>query len=1332
LLEAGLSEQLSDVARLTLDELVSSLISGRPIDAQGSGADALPPAARKALAFYARRRQLWWSAPSNVTEPEVRELIDALAASDPDASEAPMPTQRSAAMWRPLRVEIEQFGGLHAHCATEGADPTPLRLNLEKALVACSGRNGAGKSSLANAISWVLTGLIQRPQTAPAKPGVDTAFQVSDEHNGDFPPGSREFQLPPIVPMPTAEELRSVGGVPRVRTAVRLTLERADGSGLVVVERRLERRARGAIAEMLSVDGADCEDLAAALGVPARSIELAAVMLHRVPHIRFDEPNDLARALAEVTGLRPLQHLGQRSRRVQEHLRSILPRKLRKEQEAEATRFSDGAARLRKHLTDNDFPALAADVPSTLNPETAEAGARSLVGLSAAIANEARRLSGALAGLLGLEAQALTPSDRRSLAATVEDASQQLRGAALRDLPSMRFIEQLRLISEQDAAAARAVLDALASEAEAVTRREARRATAARERLFALVARWHDEHHPGGAPFEACPVCSTQLGPEALDPVLGAPVRQALEAARQAEDHATMTLRGWSEAALRRLPEMLPSTVAAMADASLPDAPVDLYRAAISVELLSHRAFRGQLEPIARLARADWEREEAGLPAYAPVAFDPLPGFEQSDPLQERVSRIRRALAFAAWRHVNTNALRAAVSAVLGRGQPDSSGIAASRPVGIEGRLGQIREALALVLPVDNAMGQVRPLQEGMEAWQRIADLIARSVSAADDVAPLIGLEALVREQIEGLVEALNDRTRHWLGLLFQRSTENSPEAHTFRQEASAIVALARYGGVVGPAHEVTNSSALRAYLFAFVLALRERVLATDGGLSLLLMDDPQHLFDERNQARVADTVGRLAGEGSRILLTTHDVRFAACAVGAARQHGAAVDDLRIVPRSRGQSSVRFAATRAELGVARDEWKRAKDDDSLIMRFVECVRVHIEAELLDLLAYAPVDVPDRPSLGSLLEAIRRARRAHFPGLSHPDVQTFLDHRALRDGGPFRKAANQAHHGRAELLETPDADEVDESLDGLLSALGSCRAAYQAWLASFTPGGATTPPPATAPNVVLLPPTIARRALRTVALAAARDSASAPSGGEEVTFRQLEFEPEKHRLFGVNVPWLGMACLPGQTLIVDTADAGIPGDLVVVAHARQAFPGRLVARGDADGEIVLAPEPSPDGKPPKGRTFRRAAVETYRVRGVLFDRADPNDLGPVYPVETSRVLNAATEAVEISGHSASPLLRPGDLAIVSSRVHAEDGRELERHRRRIVAVALEDGEFLVKRLGRRVDESGLVRVLESVGLMGETEIVRFSDAVQPGFRATPLVLEFRDVLGFWFN
>ncbi len=58
MLEAGLSEQLSDIARLTLDELVSSLISGRPIDAQGSGARVLPTAARTALAFYANRRQL--------------------------------------------------------------------------------------------------------------------------------------------------------------------------------------------------------------------------------------------------------------------------------------------------------------------------------------------------------------------------------------------------------------------------------------------------------------------------------------------------------------------------------------------------------------------------------------------------------------------------------------------------------------------------------------------------------------------------------------------------------------------------------------------------------------------------------------------------------------------------------------------------------------------------------------------------------------------------------------------------------------------------------------------------------------------------------------------------------------------------------------------------------------------------------------------------------------------------------------------------------------------------------------------------------------------------
>src|SRR3954447_24864290 len=101
--EAGLSEQLSDVARLTLDELISSLISGRPIDVQGGGAE----------------RHLWWSTPSNVTEPEVRELIVALGASDQAACQAPVPTRRAAVIWRPLRVEIEQFGGLHAHCTTE-------------------------------------------------------------------------------------------------------------------------------------------------------------------------------------------------------------------------------------------------------------------------------------------------------------------------------------------------------------------------------------------------------------------------------------------------------------------------------------------------------------------------------------------------------------------------------------------------------------------------------------------------------------------------------------------------------------------------------------------------------------------------------------------------------------------------------------------------------------------------------------------------------------------------------------------------------------------------------------------------------------------------------------------------------------------------------------------------------------------------------------------------------------------------------------------------------------------------------------------------------------
>ncbi len=59
-------------------------------------------------------------------------------------------------------------------------------------------------------------------------------------------------------------------------------------------------------------------------------------------------------------------------------------------------------------------------------------------------------------------------------------------------------------------------------------------------------------------------------------------------------------------------------------------------------------------------------------------------------------------------------------------------------------------------------------------------------------------------------------------------------------------------GGVAAPAQHVTNASALRASLVAFFLAFWEYVLKERGGLTTLILDDPQELLDDENRERLA------------------------------------------------------------------------------------------------------------------------------------------------------------------------------------------------------------------------------------------------------------------------------------------------------------------------------------------------------------------------------------------------------------------------------------------------------------------------------------------------
>ena len=101
---------------------------------------------------------------------------------------------------------------------------------------------------------------------------------------------------------------------PKVDTWAKLTFQDEESGNICVVRRALTVSARGKIT--MSVPGLDD------LGVPDLGIEAGTLMPGIAAHMRFDEKTTFAQAIAQLTGLKPLEDLGRRSGRMVKRLRT--------------------------------------------------------------------------------------------------------------------------------------------------------------------------------------------------------------------------------------------------------------------------------------------------------------------------------------------------------------------------------------------------------------------------------------------------------------------------------------------------------------------------------------------------------------------------------------------------------------------------------------------------------------------------------------------------------------------------------------------------------------------------------------------------------------------------------------------------------------------------------------------------------------------------------------------------------------------------------------------------------------------------------------------------
>jgi hypothetical protein len=196
----------------SLDEIVQLLTAGTPVHrATGSAFSLDTEDKRKVFALYGRNRDLW---PRNksIQAKEVESVLKALEGRSPTVADILPRAGEDKPIWHLERIEVHRFGGLHRHLGPNGEDPDAFVYDLDKEITLISGFNGAGKTALLSAIVWCLTGKALRSQNMPHEVHELMAVEWSADTDGEQEVDSQpDIAVPPIVPIPSAENLAKLG-----------------------------------------------------------------------------------------------------------------------------------------------------------------------------------------------------------------------------------------------------------------------------------------------------------------------------------------------------------------------------------------------------------------------------------------------------------------------------------------------------------------------------------------------------------------------------------------------------------------------------------------------------------------------------------------------------------------------------------------------------------------------------------------------------------------------------------------------------------------------------------------------------------------------------------------------------------------------------------------------------------------------------------------------------------------------------------------------------------------------------------------------------------------
>jgi hypothetical protein len=325
----------------TLDSLLADLVSRRAVLLGEDTSFALADdRTRSALQWYRARGEVNWAA--NVSATHGEQLVDAILTEPPEvAALAARPASANNRRLTLLKLEAHRFAGLHKF-GTPAAPPKNYVHEFSAPITLYEGLGASGKTSLANAIIWALTGQILRPQREPEKANEEFDCWVT------APDSSKELtthRLTPVTPMPDVAQYRPVQGWVPADTWVELTFTDEDGTVLPPIRRSQRRTAQGRLDEVVP-------DMTT-LGLDPIAVRIGTVMPGLLPLIKVGHESELGRAVARLTGLSALTDLAGHAQRAKSKIdKEFIKSKIAERSQidgADETAREDLATELKPH-----------------------------------------------------------------------------------------------------------------------------------------------------------------------------------------------------------------------------------------------------------------------------------------------------------------------------------------------------------------------------------------------------------------------------------------------------------------------------------------------------------------------------------------------------------------------------------------------------------------------------------------------------------------------------------------------------------------------------------------------------------------------------------------------------------------------------------------------------------------------------------------------------------------------------------------------------------------------------------------------------------------------